>query len=230
MSVGGLLRCVALMVVLAWMLWPYAPRGRALLPVSSRVPRAGRKTGAGDAVRDGRVMGLSGVIAHMSSSVRAGGMISGVLADVDGSGFAGMPLTASRLKRLLMRQRMPGESAAQAEHVAFELAVACAMCERSGCSLADCLDVVGENHRISRLLHDSRRSAFAVPRATAALLGALPLVTISLGELLGARPVQVLFGSAQGNACLAVGGAGYALGLLWMSSMMRNTGTNVDTV
>ena len=76
--------------------------------------------------------------------------------------------------------------------------------------------MVGENHRISRLLHDSRRSAFAVPRATAALLGA--------------RPVQVLFGSAQGNACLAVGGAGYALGLLWMSSMMRNTGTNVDTV
>lgn len=71
--------------------------------------------------------------------------------------------------------------------VAFELAVACAMCERSGCSLADCLDVVGENHRISRLLHDSRRSAFAVPRATAALLGALPLVTIGLGELLGAR-------------------------------------------
>ena len=63
-----------------------------------------------------------------------------------------------------------------------------------------------------------------------ALLGALPLVTIGLGELLGARPVQVLFGSAQGNACLAVGGAGYALGLLWMSSMMRNTGTNVDTV
>ena len=62
------------------------------------------------------------------------------------------------------------------------------------------------------------------------LLGALPLVTIGLGELLGARPVQVLFGSAQGNACLAVGGAGYALGLLWMSSMMRNTGTNVDTV
>lgn len=218
------------MVVLAWMLWPYAPRGRALLPVSSRVPRAGRKTGAGDAVRNGRVMGLSGVIAHMSSSVRAGGMISDVLADVDGSGFAGVPLTASRLKRLLMRQRMPGESAAQAEHVAFELAVACAMCERSGCSLADCLDVVGENHRISRLLHDSRRSAFAVPRATAALLGALPLVTIGLGELLGARPVQVLFGSAQGNACLAVGGAGYALGLLWMSSMMRNTGTNIDTV
>lgn len=115
MSVGGLPRCVALMVVLAWMLWPYAPRGRALLPVSSRVPRAGRKTGAGDAVRNGRVMGLSGVIAHMSSSVRAGGMISGVLADVDGSGFAGVPLTASRLKRLLMRQRMPGESAAQAE-------------------------------------------------------------------------------------------------------------------
>lgn len=32
MSVGGLPRCVALMVVLAWMLWPYAPRGRALLP------------------------------------------------------------------------------------------------------------------------------------------------------------------------------------------------------
>ena len=144
MSVGGLPRCVALMVVLAWMLWPYAPRGRALLPVSSRVPRAGRKTGAGDAVRNGRVMGLSGVIAHMSSSVRAGGMISDVLADVDGSGFAGVPLTASRLKRLLMRQRMPGESAAQAEHVAFELAVACAMCERSGCSLADCLDVVRE--------------------------------------------------------------------------------------
>ncbi len=115
-------------------------------------------------------------------------MISGVLADVDGSGFAGVPLTASRLKRLLMRQRMPGESAAQAEHVAFELAVACAMCERSGCSLADCLDVVGENHRISRLLHDSRRSAFAVPRATAALLGALPLVTIGLGRAAGRSP------------------------------------------
>mgnify|MGYP007057867828 CR=1 FL=1 len=43
MSVGGLPRCVALMVVLAWMLWPYAPRGRALLPVSSRCREQGER-------------------------------------------------------------------------------------------------------------------------------------------------------------------------------------------
>lgn len=43
MSVVGLPRCVALMVVLAWMLWPYAPRGSALLPVSSRCREQGER-------------------------------------------------------------------------------------------------------------------------------------------------------------------------------------------
>ena len=137
---------------------------------------------------NGRVMGLSGVIAHMSSSVRAGGMISDVLADVDGSGFAGVPLTASRLKRLLMRQRMPGESAGPGR--TCRLRTRRGLCDVRAVRmlLADCLDVVGENHRISRLLHDSRRSAFAVPRATAALVGRVAVGHHRFGRAAGRSP------------------------------------------
>ena len=56
----------------------------------------------------------------------------------------------------------------------------------------------------------------AGPRASAAMLAALPLLGLALGAAMGADPIGALTGSLAG---LALGAAGIvldALGILWM--------------
>ena len=47
-----------------------------------------------------------------------------------------------------------------------------------------------------------------------------PAVTVALGELLGAHPLGVLFGSVQGVCCLLLGSVCYAVGGAWMHRLM----------
>ena len=55
----------------------------------------------------------------------------------------------------------------------------------------------------------------AGPRATARLLAMLPVLGLSLGAALGARPLSFLFGSVPGLACLLAGVDLDAAGLWW---------------
>lgn len=55
----------------------------------------------------------------------------------------------------------------------------------------------------------------AGPRATAITLAALPLLGVALGQLVGANPMQLLFGGGVGGWLLIVGVLLAGLGLLW---------------
>ncbi len=58
-------------------------------------------------------------------------------------------------------------------------------------------------------------AGLAGARATATVLAGLPVLGIGLGELMGAAPLQVLFGGGAGGVMLVVGTGLVALGLLW---------------
>ncbi|MEE2855438.1 MAG: type II secretion system F family protein [Actinomycetota bacterium] len=58
-------------------------------------------------------------------------------------------------------------------------------------------------------------SSLAGARATAAILAALPVLGVLLGQLIGARPLSFLLGGRAGGWLLLVGSALACIGLLW---------------
>jgi tight adherence protein B len=59
------------------------------------------------------------------------------------------------------------------------------------------------------------RSGMAGARATAAILASLPVLSVVMGELIGARPVAFLLGGRLGGVLLVVGLTLVCGGLLW---------------
>ena len=92
--------------------------------------------------------------------------------------------------------------------------------EVHGLRLASLLDAVRTD------LKDRARSArrieasMAGPRATAAVLAALPAVGTLLGQAMGASPVAVLAGGGVGGIMLVVGVTLACLGLLWTDAIV----------
>ena len=68
-----------------------------------------------------------------------------------------------------------------------ELYAACQLSLTLGCETGRCLQAVAESLKRQRLLDDLRANAFAMPKATVKLLMALPLLTVLLGEGMGAQ-------------------------------------------
>ncbi|KAB7789945.1 type II secretion system F family protein [Bifidobacterium leontopitheci] len=169
-------------------------------------------------------MGLAASIAAVAAASRAGATAYAAFASLGGDGFASQSLSERRIRDVLDRRKSKDETAAQVATVAADCMMAASLSGRLGCSLADCLDVVGRDHRRSCMMRDARRTAFAVPKATVSLLMGLPAATILLGELMGAGPLRFLLSSAQGHVCLALGGFGYVVGAVWMAAMLRAGG------
>ena len=73
-----------------------------------------------------------------------------------------------------------------------------------------------------RLTHAGRvRAQLAGPRATAAVLAALPVLGIALGELVGAGPLAVLRAGALGQLLVVVGVGLAAAGTAWTDRILR---------
>ncbi len=70
---------------------------------------------------------------------------------------------------------------------------------------------IAERQRFS----DQVRSAMAGARATAAILAGLPLFSVVMGQLIGARPMAFLLGGQLGGCLLVVGLTLVCGGLLW---------------
>ena len=64
-------------------------------------------------------------------------------------------------------------------------------------------------------------AALAGARASAAVLAGLPLLGIGLGELMGARPVRLLFHGGLGGVLLLIGVGLVCAGLLWTEAIVR---------
>jgi tight adherence protein B len=90
------------------------------------------------------------------------------------------------------------------------VAAAWSIAERHGAPLADLLEGALTDLRWRRAFEERSHARMAGPRATAAVLTALPLLGIGLGHLLGADPLGVLRAGVLGQLLL-LGGSG----LLW---------------
>jgi tight adherence protein B len=63
-------------------------------------------------------------------------------------------------------------------------------------------------------------AALAGPRATAAVLAALPLVGLLLGQAVGAAPWRVLTGSVAGQVLLVLGSGLACIGVIWSARLV----------
>lgn len=68
-------------------------------------------------------------------------------------------------------------------------------------------------------------ASLAGPRATAAILAALPIAGILLGELIGAHPVRFLLGGGPGGWLLITGAGLIAAGVLWSDHLVNRLAT-----
>lgn len=101
-----------------------------------------------------------------------------------------------------------------------EVAAAWQVSARSGAGLAEVLERMGAAVREQEDVARESAAALAPARATAHLLGVLPLVGLALGTALGGDPLHVLFATPVGTALLALGAALALTGVLWVERLV----------
>jgi tight adherence protein B len=102
-----------------------------------------------------------------------------------------------------------------------QLAVAWSLSRRHGLPLADLLDAVRRDVAAAGRFAARADASMSGPRASAAVLAALPGVGLLLGEAMGARPAHVLIGTSAGQALLGLGSALILAGVLWSAKLTR---------
>lgn len=170
--------------------------------------------------------GLAVTLALVAASLKAGAGTCQALERQLGEGLEDMhgDLDVSVVRERLQRCRLEEETRAEVDQVAHGLRAAVLMSRLLGCPVARCVEAVRASAARMRLREDLRRNAFAVPTSTMRLLLGLPAVVLVLGELMGAHPLHVLFGSWQGAVLLVLGVGCYAAGVAWMRRLVRTSG------
>jgi tight adherence protein B len=100
------------------------------------------------------------------------------------------------------------------------LAAAWRVSVHSGASLGEVLDRVESDLRSDQAHLRRIEAELAGPRATAALLAALPALGLGLGVTMGAHPMQVLLHTVPGQLALLVGAGLDALGVWWTARII----------
>lgn len=98
---------------------------------------------------------------------------------------------------------------------------ACRLTHELGAPLAEVLDRCAAGLTEAGQARAARSVALAGPRATARLLGWLPLLGLSLGAAVGADPVGVLLGGGIGSAGVVAGAVLMLLGHRWVARLER---------
>ncbi|RJO77918.1 hypothetical protein D5S18_06440 [Nocardia panacis] len=93
--------------------------------------------------------------------------------------------------------------------------------DQHGLALAELL-AAARTDLLSRIRFRARTTAaLAGARASATVLAGLPLLGLTLGQLMGAAPLHVLFASPTGTILLPLGSALACCGLLWTDVITR---------
>lgn len=156
-----------------------------------------------------------------AQALPAGDGLAGAI-DADGVPAALRALTPPR--RRYRFPRGPGDPAALASQIAAAH-VACRVAHTVGAPLAPVLDACAEGIAEAGRAESARRTALAGPKATARLLGWLPVAGLALGTAWGADPIGVLLGGGWGRLCLVGGLALMMLGHLWAARLVRSATT-----
>lgn len=138
----------------------------------------------------------------LRASVRSGATLVQAFEELGGTPFATPELTRLRITMVIRSRCPPKEQCGQVERLSGELYAACQLSLTLGCETGRCLQAVAESLKRQRLLDDLRTNAFAMPKATMKLLMALPLLTVLLGEGMGAHSLAFLVSGVKGLACL----------------------------
>lgn len=95
------------------------------------------------------------------------------------------------------------------------VAAAWRVADERGVALAELLEAVRTDVAGRVAFRQRAAAGLAGPRATAAVLAALPLLGVALGQAVGAAPVALLLGTSAGGALLVVGTGLACAGLAW---------------
>lgn len=130
-----------------------------------------------------------------------------------------------RLPQVLRRlRRRPGGTGSATAGALPGAIAACRLTHELGAPLAEVLQRCAEGLTEAGHARAARAVALAGPRATARLLGWLPVLGLLLGAGIGADPVAVLLGGGLGSACLVAGAALMVAGRRWVVALERAAG------
>ncbi|WP_324275845.1 pilus assembly protein TadB [Blastococcus brunescens] len=101
------------------------------------------------------------------------------------------------------------------------ISAAVTLSARTGCSLAAVVAAVEDDLRARQRMGQELRTATAGPRASAALLAALPALGLAMGNGVGADPWRVLTTTGTGQLLLVIGVALELTGLTWSGRLVR---------
>ena len=108
---------------------------------------------------------------------------------------------------------LPGAADLRLVAAAWQLAT------RSGSGLAAAMAEVAETVRARESTRRTVRSELASARSTARLMAFLPVLTLAMGSSAGGDPVNFLFTTTIGLACLGLGVTLSLLGLHWIEAI-----------
>jgi tight adherence protein B len=98
---------------------------------------------------------------------------------------------------------------------------ACRLTHEIGAPMAQVLDRCAQGLTEAGQARSARAVALAGPRASARLIGVLPLLGLVMGAAVGADPLAVLLGGGAGTACLVAGVALLVAGNRWVAALER---------
>ncbi|MFV0134552.1 type II secretion system F family protein [Streptomyces sp. HMX87] len=195
--------------------------GAAGVPVLRRVRLAARARRA----RERRQAAVIALCAVLAGEVRAGrqpgeallwaARESGGLGDVGGRVLAAARFGGDVPGALAAAAREPGAEGLRGLAACWRVAV------DQGAGLADGLDRLEGALRAERDQRLDLHAQLAGARATAVMLAGLPLLGLLLGVAMGADPLRVLLHTGAGLGCLLAGGVLEALGLCWVTRIVR---------
>jgi tight adherence protein B len=195
-----------------------------LIAATIRRQRAGRRaaTAAAEVAAE-----LAGAVSRMADELASGAHPATALAGTTADGprasaILASAAAASRLGDDVSHALRTG--AEQAPEVAGDLervAAAWALSERHGVPLAELLAGAQADLRWREAFTGRVRAELAGPRATAAVLTALPVLGLALGQLVGADPLAVLRDGLLGQALLVAGVGLSAAGIAWSEQILR---------
>ncbi|KJK49989.1 hypothetical protein UK23_12265 [Lentzea aerocolonigenes] len=190
--------------------------GAVLAAVIYRIVKQGKRSRALRAATEALSNGLGGVVDELRAGAHPANAAEGAAQDTPAPADEVLRAAAATarlggdVERTLRDLRQPLLATAT-----DQLAKAWHVSARHGVALADVLDAtrrdLDQRAAFARQVH----ARMAGPRASAAVLAALPVFGVLLGELSGARPLHTLIETTAGQLLLVLGALFLAAGLWW---------------
>ncbi|HUQ55647.1 type II secretion system F family protein [Lentzea sp.] len=190
--------------------------GAVLTAVIYRSVKQNKRAKALKAATEALSNGLGGVVDELRAGAHPAAAAEGAAQDTPAPASEVLKAAAATarmggdVERTLRELRQP-----LLETATDQLARAWHVSAKHGVALADVLDATRRDLDEQAAFARQVNARMAGPRASAAVLAALPVLGLLLGELSGARPLHVLTGTPAGQVLLVLGAVFLAAGLWW---------------